>query len=342
MPKTKRYLPFPLFLLSLAIVSLGVYYTIKTYAPTPEPLTINQLTTTGSVSLSLTPATVTVNTNTDTTISVMINSGTDRLRFVVFEITYDTSKLTVSAPTLGTWITKELAPITVSGGKITGQLGAVPDPDPTLVPFGGPELYRTGSGTLFTFKVKGTTPGTYPISFKNTPSSAWTSAPDGVDRGTNQLRTTSGTSVVITVVNVAPAITTQPLSQTVTPGQTATFSVSATGTPTPTYQWKKGSDNITGATSATLTLSNVQTSHAGSYSVVVTNSLGSVTSSAANLSVKLLTDLVGTDHKVDKYDYVELVNQFGKTPAGTADFNNSGAVDGADYSRFLSDYGKTW
>ncbi|MBS0630692.1 MAG: immunoglobulin domain-containing protein [Verrucomicrobia bacterium] len=93
------------------------------------------------------------------------------------------------------------------------------------------------------------------------------------------------------VVNVAasgataPAITTQPQSQSVATGANVTFTAAASGSPAPTYQWKKDGTNVSGATSATLTLNNVQTGDAGSYTVVATNSAGSATSSAAMLTV---------------------------------------------------------
>ena len=83
----------------------------------------------------------------------------------------------------------------------------------------------------------------------------------------------------------APVITTQPQSISVSQGNTATFSVTATGTPAPTYQWRKNGTNISGATAATYSITNVQPSHAGTYSVVVTNTAGSVTSNNATLTV---------------------------------------------------------
>ncbi|OQP53515.1 CBM96 family carbohydrate-binding protein [Niastella populi] len=83
----------------------------------------------------------------------------------------------------------------------------------------------------------------------------------------------------------APVITTQPQSITISQGNTATFSVTATGNPAPTYQWRKNGTAISGATSATYTITNVQPSHAGTYSVVVTNNAGSVTSNNATLTV---------------------------------------------------------
>lgn len=88
-----------------------------------------------------------------------------------------------------------------------------------------------------------------------------------------------------TVTPVAPTITTQPASQSVSVGANVTFTVAASGTAPFTYQWRKGGQNIQNATSATLTLNNVQTGDAGSYDVIVTNSVNSVTSNAATLTV---------------------------------------------------------
>jgi hypothetical protein len=85
-------------------------------------------------------------------------------------------------------------------------------------------------------------------------------------------------------VNLAPTITSQPASVTVNPGQAASFSVSATATPAPTYQWRKDGAVIAGATSATFTLASAQVADAGSYSVVVSSTTGTVTSSAATLT----------------------------------------------------------
>jgi hypothetical protein len=88
-----------------------------------------------------------------------------------------------------------------------------------------------------------------------------------------------------------PAITTPPGSQTVALGQTATFSVTASGSPPLTYQWRKASvplangGNISGANSATLTLANVNQTNAGSYDVIVSNAAGATTSATAQLTV---------------------------------------------------------
>ena len=83
---------------------------------------------------------------------------------------------------------------------------------------------------------------------------------------------------------VAPVITSQPQSQTVTAGATATFSVLATGSGL-TYQWRKDGVAISGANASSYSISGAQASNAGSYTVVVSNTAGSVTSSAATLTV---------------------------------------------------------
>ena len=108
------------------------------------------------------------------------------------------------------------------------------------------------------------------------------------------------TTLVDGVSGTAPAITSQPANITVTAGQMATFTVAASGTGPLSYQWKFASANV-GSNSATLTLANAQAANAGSYTCVVTNSSGSVTSNAATLTVNTVpvpggsgTGLTGT------------------------------------------------
>ena len=93
--------------------------------------------------------------------------------------------------------------------------------------------------------------------------------------------------------NVPPTLASQPQSQTVFVGENAIFGVTATGTPPLSYQWRhndadlSNGANVTGATSALLTLSNVRTSDAGTFQVVVTNAVGSVTSAPVTLTVQV-------------------------------------------------------
>jgi len=86
-------------------------------------------------------------------------------------------------------------------------------------------------------------------------------------------------------VNMAPAITAQPQDQNVNQGGSAVFSVLATGTPTPAHQWRKNGTPLGGATGASYTVTNAQPADAGSYSVVVSNIAGTVTSADALLTV---------------------------------------------------------
>jgi pectin methylesterase-like acyl-CoA thioesterase len=84
---------------------------------------------------------------------------------------------------------------------------------------------------------------------------------------------------------LAPNIVTQPISQTVAGGQTALLGVSATGIPDPAYQWLKNGTNVPGANGSSLVVPSAHAGDAGSYSVVVSNVSGSVTSATATLTV---------------------------------------------------------
>jgi hypothetical protein len=80
------------------------------------------------------------------------------------------------------------------------------------------------------------------------------------------------------------AITSQPATQTVAVGQSATFTVAATGSSL-TYQWQKNGTPISGATSASYSIASASAGDAANYSVVVTSGSTSVTSAAATLTV---------------------------------------------------------
>ena len=104
----------------------------------------------------------------------------------------------------------------------------------------------------------------------------------------------------------SPAITTQPASQNVNTGTTVTLSVVATDATG--YQWYEGTNSLTdggaisGSTSASLVIANAQVANSGSYSVVVSNASGYVTSSAATLAVAVIApptvNSPGTDQAV--------------------------------------------
>ena len=101
----------------------------------------------------------------------------------------------------------------------------------------------------------------------------------------------SVTSVVATLtVLLPPGVITPPANQTTYVGGSATFSVAATGTAPLNYRWLFGGaplldgSQISGSTTATLNIANVQAANFGNYQVVVTNNYGAVTSVVATLN----------------------------------------------------------
>ena len=94
-----------------------------------------------------------------------------------------------------------------------------------------------------------------------------------------------------------PTITQQPASQTVSVGETATFTVAAIGDPPLAYQWQKNGADLTngghyaGATTSSLTVFNADSTDAGTYRCVVANPLGDVTSDAATLTVSTIVPI---------------------------------------------------
>ncbi len=99
----------------------------------------------------------------------------------------------------------------------------------------------------------------------------------GANNGLIALRILSAT--------VPPGISMQPQDLTVVAGQAASFSVTASGGEPLYYQWRLGGEPLAGATQRTLTRTAVVPDHAGFYSVVISNSAGSVVSSNAQLTV---------------------------------------------------------
>jgi len=95
----------------------------------------------------------------------------------------------------------------------------------------------------------------------------------------------NNTALATTEVQIAPSITSQPVSVTVLQGNNATFSVTAAGTAPLSYQWRLGGSDLSGKTNSSLTISNAQVSDAGAYTVRVSNRVGQVLSAPATLTV---------------------------------------------------------
>ncbi|HLP07616.1 MAG TPA: immunoglobulin domain-containing protein, partial [Opitutaceae bacterium] len=134
---------------------------------------------------------------------------------------------------------------------------------------GGSDISGATSATYSIASAASGDAGTYTVVVTNSAGSA----------------TSNGATLTVNAAATAPSITTQPSNQTVTAGGSVSFSVAASGTAPLSYQWKKGGANISGATSATYSIASAATGDAGTYTVVVTNSVGSTTSNGATLTV---------------------------------------------------------
>ena len=120
----------------------------------------------------------------------------------------------------------------------------------------------------------------------------------------------------------APTISTQPSNQTITAGQTATFSVVATGTAPLIYQWQKGTTPISGATSASYSIPATTPADNGSqFKVVVSNSAGSQTSNAATLTVNAA--VASTDVRTYHNDVARTGQNLTETLLNTSNVNSA-------------------
>ena len=180
--------------------------------------------------------------------------------------------------------------ITVEDGSLTNP------PSITVQPLS--QTNNVGANISFTVTASGTAPLAYQWRFFATNLLGSTATSHSI---TNIQLTNAGnytvvvtnafgsiTSAVATLtVNAfsAPTIATNPQSQTVTVGANATFTVVANGSAPLSYQWRFGNAAISAATNASYTRSNAQLVDAGNYTVVITNSVGSITSSPAVLTV---------------------------------------------------------
>ena len=91
--------------------------------------------------------------------------------------------------------------------------------------------------------------------------------------------------VIAPATPVTAVFSLQPASRTVAVGSNVTFTASASGTPSPTFQWRKDGVAIPAAVGVSFTLTNVQLGQAGAYSVAATNSAGTTVSESAILTV---------------------------------------------------------
>ena len=218
------------------------------------------------------------------------------------------------------YVTSRGAKLTVSGTapKITTQ----------------PADQTVAAGKTATFAVVAT--GTAPLTYqwrKNgaaiggaTSASFTTGSLTSADSGatysvvvSNAAGTATSRGAKLTVSGTAPSITTQPQDQTIAAGKTATFTVVATGSAPLSYQWRRNGTAIPGATSASYTTPSQGTSDNGAtFSVLISNGSGNVTSRNALLTVTPAVSTAGTDVVTYKNDLARTgqnLNEKTLTPA---------------------------
>jgi len=176
----------------------------------------------------------------------------------------------------------------------------------------------------------------------------------------NSVGTITSQAAILTV-NYAPAITEQPLSQTLYLNQTTTFTVVSTGNPVPTYQWYKNGAVITGATNASYTISSPGIGDSGKYTVAVMNNVDTVLSDTAKFYALFKSVVAGSSSdnpvsfflKTDGTVWACGDNTLGQLGDGTTDsklapvqitnMNNVQSIAvGSTHSLFLKYDGTLW
>jgi hypothetical protein len=189
-----------------------------------------------------------------------------------------------------------------AGSAISSSATLTVNTPPTIVQQPSNTVVTQGSTATFSVTATGTTPLSYQwkksvngvytnISGATQSTYSISSADKAADETsyqvaiTNTVGTVTSNNVTLTVNLNPPVIVDQPQNLTVNEGNNATFTVSVSGVGPFTYQWRKGTSNISGATASSLTLSNTTSADQASYSVIVSGPGGSVTSSSASLTV---------------------------------------------------------
>jgi hypothetical protein len=220
-------------------------------------------------------------TTAATTISENGAQFTVSVSNIASNVTSNAAILTVTATPVGPSITTQPASQTVTAGQTTNFSVRASGTAPLSY-----QWHKNGAIISSAISANYTTPGT-------------TAADTGaqftvvVSNSVGSV-TSSAATLTVNAAPVALSIMTQPISQTVNAGQTATFSVTASGAAPLSYQWHKNGADVSGGTSASYTTPAATTADTGAqFTVVVSNSTGSITSNAAILTVDSVTHLLG-------------------------------------------------
>ncbi|WP_353068480.1 hypothetical protein RBB75_14420 [Tunturibacter empetritectus] len=336
------------------------------------------LTVTAGVPPAITaqPTSVNVCTHASTTLSVSaLNAGTyqwflngspiggatSSSYFIASAAATDAGSYTVAVTNAAGTVTSQAATVSV-GTSITtnpmslsiaqGQTAAFSVAAAGEAPFSY-QWYLIASGTSSGVAISGATSSTYTTPVEGVSSSGSNYYATVTDTCGNALTSTSAT-LTVTTGNVPPTIVTQPVSQTVASGSTATFTVTASGPGTLTYQWYRipaGMINgvaISGATGTTYTVpasSTALSNDQDGYYVIVVNSYGQATSQTAILSIG--NGIQITKQPVSVYvsagqpatfsvtatSLLPLTYQWFEAAAGTSTFTAIAGATGASYTQ---------
>lgn len=240
-----------------------------------------------------------------------------------------------------------------SAGNVTSNAATLTvtasDVAPSITTQPANQKVTVGQTATFSVTASGTSPLNYQwrkngTTINGATSPSYTTPPTTISEGGSPFTVTVSNStgsvtsntatLSVNAATLAPSITTQPASQTVTVGQTATFSVAASGTPLLSNQWRKNGAPITGATSASYTTPATATSDSGSrFTVVVSNSAGSVTSDVATLKVNATAMAPSiTTQPTSRTVTAGQTATFSVTSSGTAPLNYQWRKNGAGIS----------
>jgi hypothetical protein len=183
-------------------------------------------------------------------------------------------------------------------GSVTSTVAQVTVLVPPTITSQSPSTNVAAGQSLNLFvNAAGSSPFTYRWLFENSTITGATSPTltianvqsinEGIYRAVvaNSVGTVTGAVISVRVMPSAPMIVSNPVPLTLPASSNALFAVSAVGSQTLAYQWYFSNAAIPGASSSQFLLSGIQSSNAGNYQVIVTNSLGSATSSVAVLNV---------------------------------------------------------
>ena len=271
---------------SLTTTTAGSYFVVVSNTAGSVTSATVTVTVIAPPTITTQPASATITEGSTHTFSV-VASGTGALSYQWHDAQGPIANANAASHTTGTAgsyyvvISNESGPVT----SVTVVLTLTPRVDAPLITSHpasvtinegqSTTLSVTATGTSLTYQwrqngnpISGATAASYPTSAAGS-YSVFVS---------NSAGSATSNAATVTVI-VPPTITSHPASVTINQGQTTTLSVTATGT-SPSYQWRLNGNPISGATAGAYA-----TSTAGSYTVVVSNTAGSVTSNAAAVNV---------------------------------------------------------